>query len=1388
MKRFLAMILIAALILSIPIAPAAATQEENVTVVGDTCPCGCGKAASEINWKPYNVNVEGAPADGHYYLSADYAQKQQFTIMAGDRVVIDLRGHTLNTSGYGRLFLVYGYLAVMDTVGGGRMCSKTSGAAYGGVVMVAMNETADPTFAFHSGTLTVDSDNKSSLAGGIVTVGGGCHFIMYDGMILGGSTTQQAGAIQGSSVSSDIQILGGSIVGCKADGVGGAIYAKGNVTLKNCLLSGNQSKSFGGNICMDGGSLTIENATIEHGISNAATNGGGNIMVLSGAKVNIKDSTIRYGYAAANGGNLLFGKGTYNLENVKVYGGVAAGKGANLYRTTDDPCTMTNCEIGDMAANYCPHCKQTVTWTEAGETLSGHCYLTDAKNITAAYTITGDVVLDLRGKNITSSERAFKIESGATLTILDSVGGATVKGSGVASEAGGVIRNLGTLNIYGGNFVYVAGNTVTSGGVIYTEGNVSIHGGLLDGSAYNNTTSPAQGGVLHMGKVKKTFTMTAGHVLGGNAYHAGAFSFEGSNTVSITGANIYGGTALHSGGNIRFYGTSSTMNNATFNNTYIDKGTATDTSSTSNGYAGNISVNYVNLTLNDCIVSNGTSVTYAGSITCGTRGFLTANRTLFINGVSKRGGNIYTASYISSATFTDCTLIGGRATGTTGGNLMINQGNVKVYGGMIAYGYSKTTGGNIYNNGGNYNHNDAKDDGLRLYASQKGAAIVTTGKAVTSGGNIYSQGFLQLDAAFINNGSIGSTSYGKDIYYATNDNTSGLTVGSGLTGNIVIYVANAAFTGSEVSKSSAVPFPGKLIMERRGDYPLTVSGGKLVLGNIAVVAADGSTQWVLDMEAAQAAYTDGGYIQIFADTTMTLTKDCAIDLNGKTLTVSGDYTLYGMDSSGDDYTVGTGKAVLNGNAKTAIRTTVADGRDYISIVDGNTATYHRLGMQLTDITLRTATCGVYYKAAWNCDSQLATLVDSFGIALSVYKQPDENFATDSQVMSVDYEAADLVNGQKQTSVAINNIMKGNLSATSNEKRGQMPIYANAYLQLTDGTKLMSRNEGYSLKTAMERLDNLITEDPTTFRRYTREARALYESWKEKGMQSWSLTNIPTPVEDDVIEVLMVGSSFCYYYVEELYGLAAAAGLKMRVCNVYYSGCKLDQHYNWWVGNKANYQFYVTDENGRRGTNNVSLEYCLAQGDWDFISLQQSNGPIRRETPAGHLENVALYTDTLISYFRQEFPKAEFLWHQTWANQIGYDRDGYAVTSFEQQTRDTATAKEFAILLGEKYDCRRVPSGSAWQIIRESGYDNLCARLGVGTNNAGDYYHDGDIGGAQYLNACVWFEVLTGKSCVGNTYAPVYTKDGKTYTLDPAFITQLQNAAHQAVEEMKAETN
>ncbi|MBR7165066.1 MAG: hypothetical protein IKD18_02195, partial [Clostridia bacterium] len=51
-----------------------------------------------------------------------------------------------------------------------------------------------------------------------------------------------------------------------------------------------------------------------------------------------------------------------------------------------------------------------------------------------------------------------------------------------------------------------------------------------------------------------------------------------------------------------------------------------------------------------------------------------------------------------------------------------------------------------------------------------------------------------------------------------------------------------------------------------------------------------------------------------------------------------------------------------------------------------------------------------------------------------------------------------------------------------------------------------------------------------------------------------------------------------------------------------------------------------------------------------------------------------------------------------------------------------------------------------------------------------------------LNACTWFESLTGMSCLDNTYRPKYKNEdtGVIETIAEERIKLLQNAAHEAV--------
>lgn len=278
-----------------------------------------------------------------------------------------------------------------------------------------------------------------------------------------------------------------------------------------------------------------------------------------------------------------------------------------------------------------------------------------------------------------------------------------------------------------------------------------------------------------------------------------------------------------------------------------------------------------------------------------------------------------------------------------------------------------------------------------------------------------------------------------------------------------------------------------------------------------------------------------------------------------------------------------------------------------------------------------------------------------------------------------------------------------------------------------------------------------------------------------------------PGTGDTLNILMIGNSFCYYYVEELYGMLDAIGVKANVCNVYYSGCSLEQHWTWWKAGQANYDYFHTDGNGRVKTAGVDLEWCLGQQDWDVISLQEAGSRPWRYGAQTHLETTRLWRTELIEYLKRRFPNARYLWHQTWSFQIGYDKTAGKVETFEQQEANEQEVKTFCAAVCKELDLERVNSGEAWQIVRKDyGYDKLCARIGKGEHHEGDHYHDGDIGGGQYLNACVWFEVITGRSCVGNAYRPVYRMDGEDVSFTEEQIAMFQTSAHRAVEQMRAE--
>ena len=272
-------------------------------------------------------------------------------------------------------------------------------------------------------------------------------------------------------------------------------------------------------------------------------------------------------------------------------------------------------------------------------------------------------------------------------------------------------------------------------------------------------------------------------------------------------------------------------------------------------------------------------------------------------------------------------------------------------------------------------------------------------------------------------------------------------------------------------------------------------------------------------------------------------------------------------------------------------------------------------------------------------------------------------------------------------------------------------------------------------------------------------------------------------DKEVKNILMIGNSFCYYYVEELCGIASADGYELNVANLYKSGAKISEHVNSLNNDTRIATLYLTDSKRRREIAKLNtketLEYAKSKlhGEWDVISLQGSGVFALLGDLDNTYKNTAPYAKELFDYIKENYPNASLYWHQTWSYEIGYGAEkseAYQMNDVQHRTNMYEITKSVAHSIAEENGVKIMPTGDAWEIARRNELigTTMCQRKAI-KNGEGDYYHDGDIGGGQYLNACVWYEVLMGKSCIGNTWRP-------KYELSEEKIAILQAAAHEAV--------
>ncbi|MGI6233604.1 MAG: DUF4886 domain-containing protein [Prevotella sp.] len=229
------------------------------------------------------------------------------------------------------------------------------------------------------------------------------------------------------------------------------------------------------------------------------------------------------------------------------------------------------------------------------------------------------------------------------------------------------------------------------------------------------------------------------------------------------------------------------------------------------------------------------------------------------------------------------------------------------------------------------------------------------------------------------------------------------------------------------------------------------------------------------------------------------------------------------------------------------------------------------------------------------------------------------------------------------------------------------------------------------------------------------------------------------VAQEPVKILAIGNSFSEDAVEQnLNELAAAAGFRTLIGNLYIGGCSLERHYGNAAFDIPDYRYRkVMPDNKTVQADKVTLEHALKDEKWDYVSLQQASHF------SGLWSTYEPYLHELVKYVHQLAPQAKIVWHQTWAYAKNSDHSGFKNYGRDQKRMYQSIMKcAKRAVKSEKIDIV-VPSGTAIQNARTTF---------IGDNMNRDGYHLNLVYG-RYTAACTWLEAIFGVSVVGNSYAP-----------------------------------
>ena len=520
-KRLISMVLAVSMAVSIMPAPAFASGggQQPETVIGQEIDrqnsSGDYSEVSSLDQLTYTGN------ECRVRLTEDIVMTGAVTVNNGNRLTIDLNGHTLTAAANSQAFRIQnGALTIEDSGSTGVIQGSGTVTGNGGAIWMSSN----------------DSNNALTLTGGTIrgftaTDGGGVYvsggsFEMSGGTISACNAANAGGGVYVSSGS--FEMSGGSIENCTAhEGAGVKVLASsgkasfsmsGSGEIKNCNQDGVSIAAIGGTseFSMSGG--TIEDNSgfgvwVDNGsavMSGGSVKGSERYDIYIGSRAALTVKNTQVGGTVLNLGKIT-GQGSAEFTGTVENSGYAVAEitGCKIHRIEHRfPYKGTIKGSPDEYVYLLGHRWPTAKIpSAAGESISLKVpsYITATMENTLVIPEGVTVTVDLAGKPVSADAETsdIKIINHGTLTLIDRSTGGTlsipIENDGVLNANGGTVTgevtNKGTIQATGTPVTQFTGTLVNQEGASVTAGNfmdctITNNGGTIGGDAIWDNPEP----------------------------------------------------------------------------------------------------------------------------------------------------------------------------------------------------------------------------------------------------------------------------------------------------------------------------------------------------------------------------------------------------------------------------------------------------------------------------------------------------------------------------------------------------------------------------------------------------------------------------------------------------------------------------------------------------------------------------------------------------------------------------------------------------------------------------------------------------------------------------------------------------------------------------------